>query len=75
VTTLESRMQFSTFATRIAGTLIGAFGLLALVLATVGIYGVTAYITRQRTQRSAFAWRWARAKTTFCAWFSATGFG
>ena len=49
VTTLESRMQFSTFAPRIAGTFIGAFGLLALVLATVGIYAVTAYTTRQRT--------------------------
>jgi predicted permease len=49
VTTLESRMQFSSFAPRIAGTFIGAFGLLALVLATVGIYGVTAYTTRQRT--------------------------
>jgi predicted permease len=49
LTTLESRMQFSSFAPRIAGTLIGAFGLLALVLASVGIYGVTAYTTRQRT--------------------------
>ena len=49
VTTLASRIQFTTFAPRIAGTFIGAFGLLALILATVGIYGVTAYITRQRT--------------------------
>jgi predicted permease len=49
LTTLESRTQFSSFAPRIAGTLIGAFGLLALVLASVGIYGVTAYTTRQRT--------------------------
>jgi len=49
VTTLESRTRFSSLAPRIAGTFIGAFGLLALVLATVGIYGVTAYTTRQRT--------------------------
>jgi ABC-type antimicrobial peptide transport system permease subunit len=29
--------------------LTGAFGLFALILATVGIYGVTASTTRQRT--------------------------
>lgn len=49
VTTLESREQWSSFGQRVAGTFVGAFGLLALVLAAVGIYGVTSYTTRQRT--------------------------
>jgi ABC-type antimicrobial peptide transport system permease subunit len=49
VTTLELRAQFANFGQRVAGTFVGAFGLLALVLAGVGIYWVTAYTTRQRT--------------------------
>jgi predicted permease len=48
VADLEARWQIASFQQRIAGTFVGAFGLLALILATVGVYGVTSYTTRQR---------------------------
>ena len=49
VTTLKESMQIGNVFERIAVAFAGTFGLLALVLASVGIYGVVAYTTRQRT--------------------------
>ncbi len=46
--TMEGQMSTAVLAQRVAGLLVGAFALLAVLLATIGVYGVTSVLVAQR---------------------------
>jgi putative ABC transport system permease protein len=48
VTRLDDDMRITTLPARIGAAMLSAFGILSLFLATIGVYGVTAYLVGQR---------------------------
>ena len=50
IRTIERHLGISLLPARVAGTALGVFGLIGLLLASVGMYGVMAYSVSQRTR-------------------------
>ncbi len=48
--TMEEHLRAALFLPRLAGTLFGVFGIVGLVLAAVGLYGVMSYSVSRRTR-------------------------
>jgi predicted permease len=50
IKTLSEHLSVSLFVARVAASLTGFFGLLAVTLASIGLYGVISYFVTQRTK-------------------------
>lgn len=50
ITTIEEYLHSDMWPLRVIGTLFTAFAVMALVMSSIGLYGITAYGVTQRTQ-------------------------
>ena len=68
VETMEQQVADNFDQQRMVARLAGTFGIIALLLAAIGLYGVTAYTVARAPAKSAYAWRWAPTAPASLDW-------
>ena len=72
--TLSETVSASLSQRRFSLEVIALFALTALLLASIGVYGVISYLVTERPVRSVFGWRWGHKRGTSCALFCSKDF-
>jgi hypothetical protein len=62
---MQQRVDESLARRRFSMLLLAVFASVALVLATIGIYGVMAYFVNRADERLESAWHWERRSEIF----------
>ena len=68
IKTLESQLDETLSTERLIAILSAAFGVLATLLAALGLYGVLAFVVARRPGKLDYGWRWALAAAQWCGW-------
>jgi hypothetical protein len=68
VTTLDEQVARSVSNQRLMAQLSSFFGVLAVFLSCIGIYGLMSYVVSRRTNEIGCAWPWALNPCTFFGW-------